>query len=151
MKGDLAFPYPRVRVIPWRLALSLALGFALWGCVVGRVVDPPFQARLLRDTFALAPGEIGEIPVRIVPEYPTPSLLLYVWFTWAESEDCPSEVLQTSCVISGGTYPGLQPFETTFPLAVQGNATPGTYRLALNLGNEGTRRHLPFTLRVVGP
>lgn len=138
---------------PWCLGtLALLLtGLALSGCSsypLGRQIDPPFDAQLLTPLVQVPPGGTGELRVRITPQYPTPQLPVYSWVTWAHSDGCPEEVIVTTCAISGSVVSGLEPFEWDVTIRVRPDVRPGTYGLALNYGNEGTRRRLPFTLEV---
>ncbi|MDW8358604.1 hypothetical protein [Thermus sp.] len=134
------------------LVLLPLLLHPLWGCQPGYLgggSDLPFDAQLLVSHVRVPPGGRVELRVRLTPLYPSAEPIpFYSWLSWAHSSGCPREVIVTDCALGWGTLWGNERAEWDVVLDVQPGARPGTYRLALNYANGGTRKRLPFTLEV---
>lgn len=136
------------RGIPWLLLLATLLSGCQTGYLGGGTeYEMPFRAELLANRVSGRPGEVVEVPFRILPTYSGPDLIVCSWITAPDGSPSP-QVTPESARLSCSRFSSLAPIEGEGTFQIAPEATPGTWPLVLHLSNEVSRNPLPFTLEV---
>jgi len=107
----------------------------------------PFRAELLASSVSGRPGEMVELPFRILPLYSGPDLIACTWIT-SLNDLPPPQITESTSGLACVRFSGLGPADTKRPLEVAPQASPGAWPLVLHVANEASRHSLRFTLEV---